>query len=72
MKSGETKSAAATVPAEQHSSPRRPGPVPGVPTRKYNVLIEEPLAEWAKGQPGGLSEMVRRLLKEERVRRAAD
>ena len=51
---------------------RKPGPVPGVPTRKYNVMLEESLAEWAKVQPGGLSEMVRRLLNEERQRRASD
>ncbi len=49
---------------------RKPGPVPGMPTRKYNVLIEESLAEWAKGEPGGMSAMVRRLLKAERQRRA--
>ena len=45
---------------------RRPGPVPGPPTRKYNILLDEELAEWGKQQPGGLSELLRRLLKEER------
>lgn len=41
---------------------RKPGPVPGAATRKFTVLLEEPLGEWAKSQPGGLSETVRRLL----------
>lgn len=42
---------------------KRPGPVPGPPTRKYTVLLEEELAEWGKRQPGGLSETLRALLK---------
>ncbi len=46
-------------------SPRRPGPVPGPPTARYQVLLEPRDAEWAKTQPGGLSEMLRRLLKGE-------
>jgi hypothetical protein len=45
---------------------KRPGPVPGPPTAKYTVLLEPELAEWAKTQPGGLSELVRRLLREAR------
>lgn len=51
---------------------KKPGPVPGPPTRKYNILVEEELGEWAKSQPGGLSELVRQLLKEERQRRKTD
>jgi hypothetical protein len=47
---------------------KKPGPVPGPPTRKYNILVEEELGEWAKLQPGGLSELVRRLLREEKRR----
>ena len=47
---------------------RKPGPVPGPPTKKYNLLLEETLAEWGKRQPGGLSQLLRRLLKEERDR----
>ena len=50
---------------------RKPGPVPGPPTRKYNLLLDEELGEWGKQQPGGLSELVRRLIKEERDRRAS-
>ena len=48
---------------------KKPGPIPGPPMRKYNVLIEEELAEWGKRQPGGLSELIRALLTEERKRR---
>ncbi len=51
---------------------KKPGPVPGAPTRKYNVLLEEELGEWAKQQPGGLSELVRRLIREERQRKEAE
>ena len=50
---------------------RKPGPLPGPPTRKYNLLLDEELGEWGKQQPGGLSELVRRLIKEERDRRAS-
>lgn len=49
---------------------RKPGPVPGPPTRKYNLLLDEELGEWGKQQPGGLSELVRQLLTEEKNRRA--
>ena len=52
---------------DPHDKPERkkPGPVPGIPTRKYNILLEEDLAEWGKHQPGGLSELIRRLLRAE-------
>jgi hypothetical protein len=49
---------------------RKPGPVPGPPTRKYNLLLDEELGEWGKQQPGGLSELVRQLLTEEKNRRS--
>jgi hypothetical protein len=52
--------------ASEKKDNRKPGPVPGPPTRKCNVLIEEELADWGKQQPGGLSELIRRLLKAER------
>lgn len=48
---------------------RKPGPVPGPPTRKYNLLLDEELGEWGKQQPGGLSELVRQLLAQEKKRR---
>lgn len=57
-----------SMETNEETTRRKPGPVPGPPTRKYNVLIDEELAEWGKQQPGGLSELVRRLLKEERAR----
>jgi len=71
VNSANSANGACDVKASQPAcGPRKPGPVPGIPTRKYNVLIEESLAEWAKGEPGGMSAMVRRLLKAERQRRA--
>lgn len=50
---------------------KKPGPVPGPATRKYNILLEEDLGEWGKAQPGGLSDLVRRLLREAKNREAA-
>jgi hypothetical protein len=50
---------------------RKPGPVPGVPTMKCTVLLPPALADWGKAQPGGLSELMRRLLEAERVRLGA-
>ncbi|RYZ83032.1 MAG: hypothetical protein EOP06_20670 [Proteobacteria bacterium] len=43
---------------------RKPGPVPGPERRQYTILIEEELGDWGKKQDGGLSDMIRRLLKE--------
>lgn len=60
-----------SMETSKETARRRPGPVPGPTTRKYNVLIEEELADWGKQQPGGLSELIRRLLKAERKRQAA-
>ena len=51
-----------------HAPRKRPGPVAGPPTIRYSVLLEEDLGEWGKQQPGGLSELIRRLLKAERER----
>ncbi len=51
---------------KQKTERRKPGPIPGPPTKKYNIMIEEELAEWGKRQAGGLSELVRRLLREEK------
>ncbi len=47
---------------------QRPGPVPGPPTKKYTVLLPPDLGEWAKQQPGGLSDLMRRLLVEAKGR----
>jgi hypothetical protein len=47
---------------------RRRGPVPGAPTEKYTVLLPPSLGEWGKEQPGGLSDLLRRLLEQERSR----
>ena len=43
---------------------RKRGPVPGPPTRQYTVMLEPEPAEWAKTQPGGLSEFLRRFIRE--------
>ena len=41
------------------------GPVPKLPpTRLTAVRLEEDVIRWGKEQPGGLSETVRRLLRE--------
>jgi hypothetical protein len=53
---------------EKLPSRKKPGPVPGPPMTRYNILLEEELGEWGKQQPGGLSETIRRLLRQERVR----
>ena len=56
---------------EQPQKPRRkPGPVPGPERRQFTILIEPELGEWGKQQPGGLSEMVRRLLQQARAEAA--
>src|SRR5438876_332206 len=44
---------------------RRPGPLPGPPTERYQVLLPLDLAEWGKRRPGGLSKLVRELLSRE-------
>jgi hypothetical protein len=44
---------------------RKRGPVPGLNTAQYTLMLEPEPAEWGKTQPGGLSELVRRLLREE-------
>jgi hypothetical protein len=43
---------------------RKKGPVPGPPTKPYTVMLEPEIAEWAKRKPGGLSDLVRRMLRE--------
>lgn len=47
---------------------RKPGPVPGTEKRQYTILIEPELGDWGKAKAGGLSELVRRLLREEKER----
>lgn len=46
---------------------RKPGPVAQGYAR-YNITVEPELGEWAKYQPGGMSETVRRLLAAEKAR----
>lgn len=48
----------------ERAARKRPGPVRRLDTRQYVVMLEEEPAEWAKRQPGGLSDLVRRLLRQ--------
>ncbi len=49
---------------EKDRQRRKPGPVPGPPTRQYVVMLEEETAEWGKRQSGSLSALLRRLLRQ--------
>jgi hypothetical protein len=59
-----TPAPVAEVPAEGKAR-RKPGPLPGPERRQYTILIDPDLGEWGKRQPGGLSDLIRRLLREE-------
>ncbi|GDX41245.1 hypothetical protein LBMAG21_15370 [Armatimonadota bacterium] len=50
------------------SLPKKTGRVPQGNQRRYNVILDEELAEWGKRQSGGLSGLLRRLLKLSRER----
>lgn len=41
-------------------------PQPGL--ERYNLMLDRELAEWGKSQPGGLSGLVRDLLRKARAR----
>lgn len=43
---------------------KKPGPAPRPNTDRTSLIIDTDLIEWGKTQPGGLSETVRRLLRE--------
>ena len=49
--------------AEEEKPQRRRGPVPAGDD-KFTILLPRELGDWGKQQPGGLSELVRRLLRE--------
>lgn len=55
---------------ESSEGPRRkPGrPKRGATVRKYTIMLEPDLHEWAMGQAEGFSALVRRLLQEEQAR----
>jgi hypothetical protein len=57
---------------EKTTDKKRPGPIPGPQTVKATVLLEPDLLEWGKRQPGGLSELMRRLLREARAQEGAE
>ena len=50
------------------SLPKKTGRIPQGNQRRYNVILDEELAEWGKRQSGGLSGLLRRLLKLSRER----
>lgn len=50
--------------SETKEAKKKTGPVPGPATVRTNILIEPDLLEWGKHQPGGFSELVRRLVAE--------
>lgn len=49
--------------------PRKRGPKPRLgEMHRTNVMVEPDLLDWGKDQPGGFSELVRRLVREEKSR----
>lgn len=55
---------------EEKKVSKRPGPVPVAGRVRTTIYLDESLSEWGKHQPGGLSELMRRLLEQERSRLA--
>jgi len=47
---------------------KKPGPAPRLNTDRTTLMLDPDLIEWGKQQPGGLSETVRRLLREAKVK----
>jgi hypothetical protein len=45
---------------------RKPGPIADPSLERYTLTLSRDDAEWGKRQPGGLSELIRRLLKKAR------
>ena len=56
-----------TETAERKKPGPRPDPALAV-MEKYTMKLDPEDAEWGKAQPGGLSDLVRRLLREARLR----
>ena len=50
---------------------RKPGPVSGAPSIRTTVVLETELADWGKNQPGGLSNLLRQLLREAKKKEPA-
>jgi hypothetical protein len=50
------------------SSPKKRGRIAAVKQARYNVILDEELAEWGKHQPGGLSHTLRILLAKARAK----
>ncbi len=47
-----------------HKTRRKPGPVADRNAVRTTVVLDRDLAEWGKNQPGGLSRLLRELLRE--------
>jgi hypothetical protein len=60
-----------STPKKEPREPKKRGRVPTVGTDRYNVIIDEGMAEWAKHQPEGLSGLIRLVLAKEREEREA-
>jgi len=43
---------------------KKRGPIPGPETVRTSVMLEPDLVDWGKRKPGGLSDLMRRLLRE--------
>jgi hypothetical protein len=57
----------------QETLRRRPGPKPsGIVTRTFTVELDPDDGEWGKGEPEGLSALLRKLLRHERHVREAE
>jgi hypothetical protein len=50
------------------SPSKKRGRVAAVKQARYNVILDEDLAEWGKHQPGGLSHTLRTLLAKARAK----
>lgn len=51
---------------EEEKTVKKRGPLPGPERSRTTVYLEPELVEWAKRHPLGLSELVRRLVAEEK------
>jgi hypothetical protein len=56
----------ATPSTAAEKTRKKPGPVANPNLVSATVKLEDDLVEWGKNQPGGLSALLRRLLREEK------
>jgi hypothetical protein len=53
---------------EKKATRKKPGPIPTPGRVRTTIYMDEEITEWGKRQPSGLSELIRRLLIEEKTR----